>query len=662
MENPKPCLYEFGPFRLDADERRLSRDGQEVALAPKLFETLAALVERSGHVLNKGELMQQVWPDSFVEESSLSQNISLLRKVLGEGGPAPKFIETIPKRGYRFVAPVRVVPRPADDSRRDSPEAPHVVDRVESAGEGEVGDTRVVPRARPRQANGEPRGRARRKYALLIGVAALLAVGGGLYAWGARTKGTGARQTASKVRSLAVVPFKPLGDASNDEILGLGMADALIIKLGNADAFTVLPTSAVTMFTGREHDAREIGRRLGVEAVLDGTVQRAGERVRVTATLIDLRDDRMLWSGKFDEQFTDIFALQDSLSERVSAALEMQFSDARGGPPDKRFTRNAEAYELYLMGIYFWNKRTPDGMSKAAEYLRRAVEKDPNYALAYAALSDTYALIGYYGYEVMPAAEAYAKAKAAGATALALDGALPEAYVAAGMVEACVERDFQEADRMYRRAIELNPNSATARLRYAGLLIEGARLDEAIEQMSRAHSLDPLSPTVNTNLSAYYVYAGRPDEAISYARRALEVDPAFWRARVNLGDAYELKGMFAEAEAEYRKLFEQEGARTRGAQQLAHLYASTGRQTEAREMLRRIHEVERAGDDAGAIGAGVAPIYVALGETEAAFEWLGRAANARALTLYDLKYGRSFDPLRTDPRFTALQERVAADR
>lgn len=634
MEKPKPCSYEFGPFRLDASERTLSRDGREIALAPKLFETLSALVERGGHLVSKDELLGKVWPDSFVEDSSLSQNISLLRKALGDDGRTAKFIETIPKRGYRFVAPVREVSDPAADSRDE---------------------------ARPEPATGKRPARSRGRHALLAGVAALLAVAGGLYVWRARTESTGARRGAG-VRSLAVIPFKPLGDESHDEFLGLGMADALIVKLGDADAFTVLPTSAVAKFTGREHDAREVGRSLGVEAVLDGTVQRAGERVRVTAALIDIRDGRMLWSGKFDEQFTDIFALQDSLSERVSAALEMQFSDARGGPPEKRFTRDAAAYELYLMGVYFWNKRTPEGLSKAAEYLRRAVEKDPGYALAYAALSDTYAVIGFYGYGSMPAAEAREKAKAAAAKALELDDALPEAYVAAGSVKMDVEEDFQEAGRLYRRAVELGPNSATARLRYAGLLIAEGKLDEAIEQMSRAHSLDPLSPTINTNLSAYYLYARRPDEAITYARRALEVEPAFWRARVNLGEALEHKSLHAEAEAEYRKLSEQEGVRVQAEQQLAHLYASTDRRAEARELLRRIHDAARHGKDAGDGGVGTALVYVALGEKDAAFEWLGRAAQAKALTLYDLKYARNFDALRTDPRFTSLQERVAHGR
>lgn len=636
MEQPKPCFYEFGPFRLDDAERTLTRDGQGVALSPKIFETLSVLVERGGHVVSKDELIKKVWPDSFVEESSLSQNISLLRKALGESGQPAKYIETIPKRGYRFVAPVRVLPHAADDSRREpsGPQPQHQTPTVE-------------PPARPR-----------RKYLLLAGVAALIAVAAGLYAWRARSAGPDAYQGAG-VRSLAVVPFKSFGDGSGDEVLGLGMADALIIKLGGADAFTVLPTSAVAKFAGREHDAREVGRRLGVEAVLDGTVQRADGRVRVTATLFDLRDEKMLWSGKFDEQFTDIFALQDSLSERVSAALQMQFADARR----KRFTRDAEAYELYLLGIYFWNKRTPDGLTKAAEYQLRAVEKDPNYALAYAALSDTYAMIGHYRYEaVMPAAEAYEKARVAAEKALALDGALPAAYVALASIKAGVEGDTREAARMYRRAIELNPNSATARLRYGGLLFWEAKLDEAIEQMSRARALDPLSPGINSNLSAYYIYARRPDEAINYARRALELEPTFWRARVNLGECYEQKGLHAEAEAEYRKLAEQEDSRVRGEIQLAFLYASTGRQSEARELLKRIHEAERAGEDAaGVINFGIAMIYVALGEKETAFEWLGRAAETRTLKRYDLKYNRNLAPLRTDPRFTILQARVTSD-
>lgn len=662
MEQPKPSLYEFGPFRLDDAERTLSRDGRGIALSPKLFETLSALVERGGHVVSKDELLKKVWPDSFVEESSLSQNISLLRKALGESGQPSKYIETIPKRGYRFVAPVRVVPHAADELCREPSEPTAAGKRVREGSEVEADGARDVPRPRPQTPTGEPHGRARRKYMLFAVVAALLAVAVCLYAWRARSEGSDAYQGAG-VRSLAVVPFKSLGDGSSDEVLGLGMADALIIKLGGADAFTVLPTSAVAKFTGREHDAREVGRRLGVEAVLDGTVQRADGRVRVTATLIDLRDDRMLWSGKFDEQFTDIFALQDSLSERVSAALQMQFADARRHPPDKRFTRDAEAYELYLMGIYFWNKRTPDGLTKAAEYQLQAVEKDPNYALAYAALSDTYAMIGYYRYEaVMPVAEAYGKARAAAEKALALDGAVPDAYVALGSIKAAVEGDMLEAARMYRRAIELNPNSATARLRYGGLLFWEGKLDEAIEQMRRARALDPLSPGINSNLSAYYIYAGRPDEAITYARRALELEPTFWRARVNLGEGYEDKGLYAEAEAEYRKLAEPEGVRVRGEIQLAYLYATTGRQAEARELLRRIHEAERAGEDAaGIINFGIAMIYLALGEKETAFEWLGRAAEARTLKPYDLKYNRNLAPLRTDPRFTTLQERVTSD-
>lgn len=665
MEQPQPRVYEFGPFRLDDAERTLSRDGRGIALSPKLFETLSALVERGGHVVSKDELIKKVWPDSFVEESSLAQNISLLRKALGESGQPAKYIETIPKRGYRFVAPVRVVPHASDDLRRE-PSEPTAADNLVRGGEVEAGGARDEPRPRTQTPTGGPPRRARRQYVLLAGVAALIAVAVCLYAWRARGEGSDAYSGAG-VRSLAVVPFKSLGDGSSDEVLGLGMADALIIKLGVADAFTVLPTSAVAKFAGREHDAREVGRRLGVEAVLDGTVQRADGRVRVTATLIDLRDDRMLWSGKFDEQFTDIFALQDSLSERVSAALQMQFADARGRPPDKRFTRDAEAYELYLLGIYFWNKRTPDGLTKAAEYQLRAVEKDPNYALAYAALSDTYAMIGYYRYEaVMPAAEAYEKARVAAEKSLALDGALPEAYVALASIKAKtgVEGDIREATRMYRRAIELNPNSATARLRYGGLLFWEGKLDEAIEQMSRARALDPLSPGINSNLSAYYIYARRPDEAITYARRALELEPTFWRARVNLGEGYQQKDMHAEAEAEYRKLAEQEGVRVQGEMHLAHLYASTGRQAEARELLRRLHEAERAGENAAgaiSVSVGIALIYLALGEKETTFEWLGRAAEARALTRYELKYNRNLAPLRTDPRFITLQERVTSD-
>src|SRR5262245_20488508 len=654
MDKKETQLYEFDRFCLDASERILLHDQQETPLTPKVFETLLLLVENSGRVIEKEELLQTIWPDSFVEESSLTQNISLLRKALGEGGDGRRFIETIPKRGYKFIAPVRLVNKeaPADEAPPERSAAPEaaIKEEIETHLQRQEG---VAPRAglQPTFSAFPANLNSGRKVAVVV-LALSLALAGGAYLLASKRQGAVSAESENRVRSLAALPFKPLGDESGDDFLGLGMADALILKLGGFDGLTVLTTSSIAQYAGREHDAREVGKRLGVDAVLDGTIQRVGDRVRVTATLLDLRDGKMLWSGKFDERFTDVFTLQDSISGKVSGALRLQLATGGGAHPTRRFTESMDAYQMYSMGLYFSNKDTPESLSKAVEYFRQATEKDPNYALAFAMLADTYAAIA--GYGLMTVKELREKAQAAGARALELDGSLPEAIAAVGVVRAQFDGDLEGAEQMYRRALDLNPSFGTVYRLYAILLLETDRFEESIKHMQRALELDPLSPVINTYLSHLYRNSHRPDEALKYTRTALEVDPNFWWARSQQGEAYEAKGMYQEAAAEYRKLAEMEGYSLYGKYKLIYLYVVMERNDEARKLFAETQKPLQDGKAWPHAMDVIAIAHVALGQKDKAFEWLNRAAESGVLSRYTLRHNAKLDPLRSDPRFESL--------
>jgi DNA-binding winged helix-turn-helix (wHTH) protein/TolB-like protein/Flp pilus assembly protein TadD len=668
MSNKVGRLYEFGPFRLDVSERRLLRHQDVVPLSPKVFETLLVLVEHCGHVLKKDELMQALWPDSFVEESSLMQNISLLRKALGGGG-GEQFIETVPKHGYRFIAPVKAVegngsggateealsqsPAPArvpvDDETRAAADL-----KARDADDDGWRDASPAPSTSPVR-------RARRNLLPACGAALLLlaVVIGGVYFRQAKTldpKDAPGVGTEARVRSLAVLPFRPLAGESGDEFLGLGVADALVVKLGNFEQLSVRPTSSVIKYAGRESDPRAAGRELAVDAVVEGTIQHAGERVRVTVVLLSIRDGKVLWSDTFDERFTDIFELQDSISDRVAHVLQLQLAPGKRAQLNKRFTENAEAYRYYTMGLYFWNKRTKEGLSKAIGYFGKAVETDPNYALARAMLADTYCLTISYGYDILPSGEALEKAEEASLSALRLDGTLAEAHVAAAAVKD-YQRDFSGAEQLYRQAIELNPTSPIARYRYAFDLLVMVEIEDAIREMRRAQELDPVSLPVNTTLAACLIYTGRYDEAVKYSQLALEIDPQFGWARANLGEAYEWKGMYEEALSEYKRLTEQRDFRPYGEIGLASVYARTGRVAQARRVLAEIKERYKGEESRRELPLLIALVHAALGERDAAFLWLEKAVEGRKAFLYELRYSRGLNSLKTDPRYEQILRR-----
>jgi TolB-like protein/Flp pilus assembly protein TadD len=479
----------------------------------------------------------------------------------------------------------------------------------------------------------------------------LLAAALALSGWGAALyfslRSQPAQPTPASVKTIAVLPFKPLGQSEDDQLLGLGMADALITRLGNVGPVVVRPTSAVRKYTSLDQDPAAVGRELKVESVLEGSVQRAGDRVRVTVQLVGVQGGAPLWSGKFDEQFTDIFAVQDAISEHVAEALTLQLTGEERGRLNKRYTENTEAYVLYLKGRYYWNKRTREGTTKSLEFYDRAISLDPNFALAYAGLADSY-----YGLsdQYLPPQEVMPKARAAAQKALEIDNDLAEAHVSLGVVLMYYDWDWAGAEKEFTQAVRLNPRYALAHHHYKSFLMRMGRQEEAAREAALAHELDPTSLVIAANLGLPYYYGRDYDKALDYFRAASDMDPNFYFAHLFQGWAYEQKGQFAEAVQEFetcRRL--DDSPIIIGS--LAHAYAVSGRRAEARALLSELQRTES--------GRFVDPYYLAvvyagLGEREQAFEQLDRAYRARDETLTWLKIDPRLDPLRADPRFADL--------
>lgn len=649
MGRPARRLYEFGPFRLDPAEHVLLRDGEPVALRPKEFAVLVALVENHGHVLTKDELLKGVWPGQLVEEGNLNRQISTLRRALGETSDEPQYVETIPKVGYRFVAPVREI----RDQGADLVIERHTIARIvteeeEVANGGDVFDPLLEPKALP--ASGEKKINRRRSLALgaiivlLVGLTLALA-----YAWSLRKSQE--RKTVATVRSLAVLPFKPIGAGEEDQYLGLGMADALITKLSNIREINIRPTSAVRKYDAPGQDPVVAGRELHVEAVIEGSVQRVGDRIRVTVQLVSVRDGAPLWAEKFDEQFTDIFAVQDRISEQAARALTP--GSAEKELLTKRYTENSEAHQLYLKGRYFWNKRTVEGLHKGIGYFSEAVDKDPSYALAYVGLADSYSLLSDYG--GLPPKQTYPQAKEAAERALELDERLAEAHAALAFIKAAYDWDWPGAESEYRRAIELNPNYETAHQWYAEYLSGQGRHEEAVAEIRRAKEINPVSLIINA-VEAWVLYHARQyDQAIAQAQKVVEMDPHFAEVYEYLKRCYDQKGMYKEAIAARQMRRRLEGLDAEETPALREAAEATSARVYWRKRLEQDAEESKREPSAP---FDMAEIYAQLGEKDQAFAWLERAYEERSFLMMYLKVAPKLDPLRSDRRYADLLRRV----
>lgn len=592
MERRSVVAYEFGPYRLLPGERRLLRRGEAVALTPKVFDTLLALVGHSDRLLAKDELMKMIWQDSFVEEGNLTQNIFILRKVLGESPQDHQYIVTIPGQGYRFVAEVLEI--------RDEKSAfRYPASGDEGAHATEVGATRDT------------------------------------------------------LTSLAVLPFMSLYSEGDQAYLGPGIADTLITRLSNIKRLTVRPTTAILKYIDTQPDPLRAGRELGVEAVLDGRIQRAGERLRVTMQLIRVRDGKTLWAEKFDEKLTDIFEVQDSISEQVMRALAVQLTSDEQKLLTKRYTESVEAFQLYIKGRHFWNKRTVADLRRGMACAQQAIDIDPTYTMAYIGLADTYNLLA--GYAGLNPKETFPKARAAALRAQEIDATLAEAEASLAFVAYRYEWNWPEAEGRFRRSIELRPDYPTAHHWYGEFLAAMGRYSESIRELERAQQLDPLSLPINTDLGQSLYFARRYREAIEQLQKTLEMGQEFVRAHMILGAAYAQQGMFAEAIAAHSTARDISDGNHLAVGGLGYTLAIAGRRDEAIEALR---ELERLSARVYVSPYTIALIHTGLGDYDRALEWLWKAYENRDVWLVWLRVNPGFDALHTDARFAELLRRI----
>lgn len=519
-----PAVYVFGPFQLDASSLLLLRDGKPVSLTPKALDTLLVLVQSSGRVLQKDEILKKVWPDTFIEEATLAQNIFTIRKILGVDANGRPYIETIPRRGYRFVADVRRLGHDGVELDARPPAA-----APEAA----------APAAPPRP--------------------------------------------AAATKSLAVLPFDNQSESREIEYFVDGITESVINSLARVPDLRVMARSTVFRYKGREIDPVEVGRELGVQTVLLGRVSQRGERLTGSTELVDVANGWHIWGKQYNLTPADIFDIQEDIFRNLCDKLEL----SSGELCTKRYTSNAEAYRLYLKGRHHWNKRTVEGYRKAIGCFREAIEGDPNYALAYTGLADAYSLQCSPFYGLRQPTEIMPRARAAAEKALHLDDSLAEAHTSLAYIRLVYNWDWETAEAGFKRAIALDPRCAHAHHWYSHYLIAVGRNEAALEENMKALELDPHEAAYNQHLAWYYVFTGDYDKAIEHLRVTISQDPDFYPARIILGIAYRQKGMFDEALAEFEEARRNEDTIPALAY-IGHAYGVAGEKKKAREVLAEL--------------------------------------------------------------------------
>lgn len=571
MNRPGSAFYEFGPFRIGEDERLLRRGTDVVPLPPKAAELLLTLLEREGEAVRKDELLNAVWPGTFVEEGILAQNVSLLRKTLGDG-PDLRYIETVPKRGYRFVGAVKSV-----------------------------------------------------------------------------KKGHPAR------RSLAVLPLVNLSGDHAQDFFAEGMTDELIGRLMRIRSLRVVSRTSVMGYNRTVKPLRQIARELSVDWIVEGAVVQASGRVRITAHLIEAASENQLWSHEYEKDSHDVLALQSEVAGEIARQVSVTMTAPEQSNVSIVRSVDPEAYDAFLRGRHFLNKRTPADLHRATSYFQAAIDRDPTYAPAHAGLADTYALLGTIGYDVLPPREAMPRARAASLRALEIDRSMAEAHTSLGYVKLSYEWDWRGAEEEFRRAISHNEEYAAAHLWYGHCMFAIQRLEEGTRAMQRALELDPLSVPCNLGVGWSLYYARRYNDAITQFRRTLELASVVPMVLYELGLSYQNMGRYDEALAAFQRGYDLSGGEAASVMLLAHLNALTGQDVEAVRGLARLEELSRM--------KYVPALYTAFvhagrGDRDQAFAWFDRALEERSTYLIYLAVEPSLDGLRQDPRYGELLRRI----
>jgi TolB-like protein/DNA-binding winged helix-turn-helix (wHTH) protein/Flp pilus assembly protein TadD len=630
----------FGIFELDLRAGELRKQGVRVRLQEQPFQVLAMLLEHPGEVVTREELQKKLWPsDTFVDfDHGLNKAINKLREALGDSATSPRFVETVARRGYRFLAEVKA----ADASSTSSTEVARPLDlAAESREHAELSNKPPAPK------------HLLPPIAWKLSVLVVILLATSLVAWRLHFW----NRTSPAIRSIAVLPFDSLSSDASQDYFADGMTDELISDLGQISALRVISRTSMMAYKHARKPLPQIARELNVDAIVEGTVLRAENQVRITVQLIEASDDKHLWSQSYQGELRDTLTLQNQVARAVAEQIRINLNPQEQAALKNAKVVNPEAYVSYLKGRYFWNKRTGESLKVALAYFNEATEADPKYAQAYSGLADTYALLGDWQYAVMTPKEAFPKAKAAALKALELNSALGEAHNSLAFCLDGFDWDFESAGKEFRRAIELNPGYATAHHWYAWHLALVNRFDEAIAEMRKAENLDPLSLIINADLAELLALAHSYDESIQQSRKTIEMDPNFALAHNHLGEAYLEKHMNDEAVAELQKAVQLSGGSPTCMANLARAYIASGKPTEAAKVL---DDVKKRSNPGYSHASEIAVIYAALGDTSQAITWLQTGYEERFNPGVLLRPG--FDPLRADPRFVDIGRRVGLPR
>ena len=603
MPNTSKDLLEFGLFRLDPSERRLSRGGTVIPLTAKAFDVLHLLVRNAGRTVTKEEFMSEVWAGTVVEEANLTDNISTLRQALEDDAREPKYVQTVPKRGYRFVA--------------------------------EVATTAVTPAGR------------RWLVPAAVGVIVLVLIVVGLFTWN--------RQRTSPaplpLRSVAVFPFDALGSDAGETHLGIGLADSLITRLTNVDELVVRPAGAV--FGRASRDAIVAAREQGVDAFVEGRIRKRDGRIRVTVQLVSVAEARTLWARTFDESASNLFAVEDRIAEEVAGELVVRMSERQRSRLARQHTPDPAAYELYGAGRYFWSKRTPEALEKSVECFTRAVAIDPRFTLAHAGLADAYSAMGSWNFK--SPRETFPRAKEAALAALALDADLAEARTSLAYVKFRYDWDLEGAEREFRQAIAAKRNYATAHVLYAEYLIAMQRFHEAAEELQRARVLDPRSPYIAMWSAVRSYFMRNYSASAAEVQALLRTDPEFFIAREFLWAVYREAGDEERSVSTRLETLRPTAVEPSTIESLSAIYQKSG--------VRDYRRAENHFLELQSKSQYVPAVFIAMNhaqddDADAAMRWLEKAYQERSGWLLELRADPVWDKIRDDPRFIELTNRV----
>ncbi|MEO8681898.1 MAG: winged helix-turn-helix domain-containing protein [Vicinamibacterales bacterium] len=609
----------FEEFEVDRDACSLSSSGARIKLQQQPFDLLVVLLEQPGRLVSRDELRERMWPsDTFVDfDHSLNIAVNKLRAALNDSADAPRFIETVPRRGYRFVGTLEAEPAAASDTP-----------------------------APPVEAQGS-------RSALMWSAVAVVAVAAALSAvWMARRNAP----PAQVYQSIAVLSLENFSPDPNDAYLADGITDELTTDLAKISSLRVISRGSVLQFRGKRVPTPEIGRLLNVQAIVEGSVTRSGDRVRVTAQLIDVAGDRHLWAESYERSVKDLLGLQREVAAAIADRIQAKLTASERAMLASTVEVNPDAYLAYIKGRAFWNQRTRPALEKGVAAFEDAISADPVYARAYAGLADCYTALGYGSY--LPPNVAFPKAEAAASRAMTLDPDLADPHASLGYAKLYYDWDFVGANLEFQRALALDPNGVTALDWHSVYLTAMGRFDEARTEIRRARDLDPLSVATNTDVGFVDYYSGRYDDALKQLRATIEMSPAFPLAHLWLGRTYQEQHDYKNALDEYTAAARVLGSWPVTMAAIGHLHAVSGRRDEARRVLGDLEELSRR---EYVTPYGVALVHAGLGDAASAFEWLDKAVADRSNWLVWLKLDPRFASLRGQPRFNALLRRVGLE-